>query len=107
MNNDHAIFNRQIKTVKILTITLSSLLLLASLTQNCYYLGEREESIGSLGLIAYLFGWMDLFGAGISWLANPFLFISWVTLIAGKIKKSVITSYSIHYTKLYETFRDY
>ena len=82
----------QIKSVKILTISLSILMLLASLTQNTYYLGDHEESVGSFGLIAFLLGWMGVFGAGISWLANPFLILSWGLLIFGKLKKSLISS---------------
>jgi hypothetical protein len=72
------------------TISISALLLLLSLTQNAYYVTGMEESAGSLGLLAFLLGWMDVFGAGISWLANPILLFSWLLLGAGNFKASLI-----------------
>ncbi|WP_395655364.1 hypothetical protein [Flavobacterium sp.] len=92
MKNETKMNQHLFKNVKILTISLSVLMFLASLTQNAYYLGEHEESVGSFGLIAFLLGWMGVFGAGISWLANPFLIISWGILTFGNLKKSLILS---------------
>ena len=51
-----------------------------------------KESVGSFGLIALLFGWMNIFGVGISWTANPLLLISWRILFIGKWKLSFIFS---------------
>ncbi len=78
--------------LKISIVSISSILLLLSLTQNAYYIAGMEESIGSFGLIAFLIGWMGLSGAGISWLANPILITSWFILIFGKPKLSRILS---------------
>lgn len=84
--------NLQLKVLKISIITLSFSLFFASLTQNAFFVGENEESVGSFGLIAFLLGWLNLFGAGISWLANPLLSLSWATLMFGNLKKALIFS---------------
>ncbi|UOK41596.1 MULTISPECIES: hypothetical protein [Flavobacterium] len=92
MEKNTELNNKQIEVLKILTFSLSALLFIASLTQNTYLVNNNEESVGSFGLIAFLLGWMNLFGAGISWLANPFLLISWGTLLFGNTKKTLIFS---------------
>ncbi len=76
--------------IKIVTIFFSAFLLLLSLNKNAYYINEMQDSVGSFGLIAFLLGWINLFGAGICWLANPFLIFSWIFQISGSIKKSFL-----------------
>ena len=66
-------------------------MLLISLTQNAYFTTGMNESVGSFGLVAFLFGWMGLSGAGVSWLANPLLIISWILLFRNS-KVSLILS---------------
>jgi len=78
--------------LKIVIISISFVLLFLSLTQNAYYVTGMEESVGSFGLIAFLLGWLDIFEAGITWLANPLLIISWIILLFGKSKFSLILS---------------
>ena len=60
------------------TILFSSLFLfLFSLTQKCYC---TTSSCGD-SIMSFLLGWAAIFsGGGFAWLANPFLFISWITL---------------------------
>lgn len=76
--------------IKILTITISGFLLLLSLNNNAYYIKNMQDSLGSFGLVAFLLGWMNLFGAGICWLANPFLIFSWIFQMSGSKKNSFI-----------------
>ena len=76
--------------IKILTITISGFLLLLSLNNDAYYIKNRQDSLGSFGLIAFLLGWMNLFGAGICWLANPFLMFSWIFQMSGSKKNSFV-----------------
>jgi len=59
-------------------IIISSVLFLASLTQKCYC---TTSQCGD-SIMAFLLGWFALLtgGAGISWIANPLLFASWLTL---------------------------
>ncbi len=72
------------------TTIISASLLLLSLTKNAYYIGEMKDSLGSFGLIAFFLGWLNLFGAGICWLANPFLILSWASSIASSEKRALI-----------------
>ncbi len=74
----------------VLIITTSASLLLFSLTKNLFYITGMKESIGSFGLTSFFLGWLNLFGAGICWLANPFLILSWATLIAGSRKRALL-----------------
>ena len=84
--------NKKYLPLKIVIISISFVLLFLSLTQNAYYVTGMEESVGSFGLIAFLLGWLDIFEAGITWLANPLLIISWIILLFGKSKFSLILS---------------
>ncbi|CAM1347999.1 hypothetical protein [Tenacibaculum crassostreae] len=82
------------RKLKRLVVSISLILFLISLTQNSYFITGMKESVGSFGLIALLFGWMGIFGAGISWIANPLLLISWRILFTEKWKLSFILSFS-------------
>lgn len=84
--------NKKSLLLKILVVFISLVLLILSLTQNAFYVTDMKESVGSFGLIAFLLGWLDIFEAGISWLANPLLIISWIVLIFGRSKFSLIIS---------------
>lgn len=75
-----------------LTICISGILFMFSLLQNAYYIQGMKESIGSFGFIAFLLGWMDLSGAGICWLANPLLVLSWVLMIKSRNKIALACS---------------
>ena len=67
----------------------SSILFLLSLTQKCYC---ATTTCGD-SIMVFLLGWAALFsgGAGLSWLANPLLFASWLTLNK-KLKTSMFFS---------------
>lgn len=72
-----------------LTIILSTVLLIASLTQDAYYLDDGQDSIGSFGLIAFLMGWVMYCDIRIiPWLANPLLLFSYYLIMKKKIKKA-------------------
>ena len=52
-----------------------------SLTQESYYVDKIDYSSWSNSLVLLLIGWIGLImggGAAISWLANPFIFLSWI-----------------------------
>ncbi len=66
------------KKLKKYILIASISLFIVSLTQKCYCTtSECGDSI-----MAFLLGWAALLsgGAGISWLANPLLFASWIIL---------------------------
>ena len=81
------------RNLKKLIVSLSATLFLISLTQDTYYISEMKDSVGSFGLISFLLGWLDIFGPGISWLANPLLIISWFVLIYKNPKISLYLSF--------------
>ena len=81
--------NRKSSTILILTISVSIILLSIALTQDAYYTGKKEDSIGSGGIFAFLLGWMNITAAGISWLANPALIISYIKHAKGKLKHAL------------------
>ncbi|MBS7788300.1 hypothetical protein KIH23_13410 [Flavobacterium sp. CYK-55] len=72
-------------------ISLSFLLFLISLTQTAV-ITNPAESTPSSAFMSFLLGWLDLNGPGISWLANPFLFLSWFFLNNKKVKLSILSS---------------
>lgn len=76
----------------VLTFSISVILLGISLSQDAYYTGDRQDSVGSSSLIAFLFGWMNIAGPGISWLANPALIISYIQHSRGKLKHALYYS---------------
>jgi hypothetical protein len=77
------------RRLKRITIIISSVLFVISLTQKAYC---TTSQCGD-SIMAFLLGWFALFsgGAGISWIANPLLFISWVTM-KKNVKKTVLLS---------------
>lgn len=90
-----------------ITIISSASLLLFSLTKNIFFITGMKESIGSFGLTSFFLGWLNLFGAGICWLANPFLILSWATLIAGSRKRALIfAGISLFFSLLFLTMRN-
>lgn len=80
---------KELKLLKKIVVAVSGLLLLVSLTQNIYYVEGMKSSLGSFGAVAFLLGWFGLYGAGISWLANPLLFFSWISIFSN-IKRAKI-----------------
>ncbi|KMQ66201.1 hypothetical protein ACM46_01165 [Chryseobacterium angstadtii] len=46
----------------------------------------RQKASEIYGFTCFLMGWMDLYGNGISWLANPVLIFSWIFLLVKKPK---------------------
>lgn len=65
---------------KRLMLYISLLLFLLSLTQPAFYIDKKEYDAwaSSIGLV--VFGWAGALagGAGLAWLANPFIFVSWI-----------------------------
>lgn len=76
--------------IKILFMSASLLLLLFSLTGHAYYVEGTGDSVGSFGLVAFLLGWVNMLEAGIAWLANPILLLSWILLFNRRIKASLV-----------------
>lgn len=76
----------------VLTLSISVVFLGISLSQDAYYTGDHRDSLGSSSLVAFLLGWMNIAGPGISWLANPALIISYVHHSRGKLKPALYYS---------------
>lgn len=76
------------KIKKYIRVT-SIVLFAASLTQKCYC---TTSNCGD-SLPVLLIGWLGMFsgGATLTWLANPFLFISWI-LVPKNLKSAMIFS---------------
>lgn len=73
----------------VISITLFSL----CLTQDAFYTGENSKGADGFGVL--LFGGLGIFAmdpAAISWLANPFLILSWVTYYTGEKKLVYLSS---------------
>lgn len=83
---------KEIKRLRIIVFILSCLLFIISLTQTAY-ITEPAESIASHAFVAFLTGWLNFMGPGISWFANPLLIISWILLLNNKIKFCIISSF--------------
>ena len=83
---------KEIKTLRIIVFILSFVVFIVSLTQTAY-ITEPADSIASNAFVAFLTGWLNFMGPGISWFANPLLIISWILLLNNKIKFSLILSF--------------
>lgn len=84
------ITERKIFLTLSISISLSCLLFLSSLTQNAYYINSEQKSVASY--FALLLGIFALKGAGIAWLANPCLCMSFIHLKRTNLKKAKIFS---------------
>ncbi len=73
------------------TAAISAILLAASLTQTAFTIDKADGAW--LAILAFLTGWMDLFGAGISWLANPLVVLSWIFLLCRKSKFALLAAF--------------
>jgi|JI7StandDraft_1071085.scaffolds.fasta_scaffold191571_2 hypothetical protein len=71
------------KTIKIIVVTFSLILFLISLFQECY-VAEGRESLGSLGLVALLMGWMNFSTSFLSWFANPLYLLTIISIFKNK-----------------------
>lgn len=71
-----------------LILLICLLLYLASLPFTAVYTKDHEMS----GLACALFGWTEMEGGGIAWLANPLLFFAAFSLLLKKTKISAVTS---------------
>ena len=71
-------------------LIFSSIIFILSLISNTYCTGNCQDT--SYGFLLLLIGWMGIFmgGAGLCWLANPLLIVSW--LVYKNDKSSVILS---------------
>ncbi len=67
-----------IKNYSKLFLTISIIFFLVSLTQKAFCVNNDCEYYGFLALIYGFFGFFDG-GAGITWLANPIILVSWIT----------------------------
>jgi len=65
--------------IKTTGLIISILLFLLALTRECY-LANHKPSVGSFGLISFLLGWLNVSWSGISWLANPLLILSYISI---------------------------
>ena len=83
------IIDKRVYKSLIISFSLTILLFIFSLVFNGYYINDGEDSVGSLGLIALLFGF---FGMNISWLANPCLILSLIHLKRENLQKAFIFS---------------
>lgn len=81
------------KSERIIILVLSVVFFMASLTQPICTIGNSSSDDQMIGFMALLLGWMDLFGPGISWIANPLLFLCFVFLLSNKIKTTLILSF--------------
>lgn len=79
------------KKVRLVFIILSISLFIFSLFRNCY-LVDNKETVGSIGLIALLFGIFNASQSFVVWFANPIYFISIILFYKDK-KTSRATSF--------------
>ena len=75
------------RVLKLIGLLIVAVPFIFSLFQNCYFVNNKEHSIGSFGLAALLLGWSEAF---VVWLANPILIFSIVFLWKEKINLSLI-----------------
>lgn len=71
-----------LKRIKIITIVLSVVLFSISLILPPFYIKSDNSSPWPAGFWCLIFGWYNLDGSGISWLANPLLILSWFYLFS-------------------------
>lgn len=72
--------------IKLLSVILSILFFAISLSQPVFYETARLAD-DNYGISALLFGWLVAFsgGAALTWLANPALVFSWITVYNVKV----------------------
>ncbi|MDR2235971.1 MAG: hypothetical protein LBE92_07605 [Chryseobacterium sp.] len=75
------------KSYRILII--SAVIYIVSLLFPAVKAGTKEV----YGLTCFLFGWTEMQGGGIAWLANPVLFIAAFALLLDKVKASAVLSF--------------
>ena len=80
--------------LKKISLSVSILIFLLSLTQPAFYIGRSDPDGWSNSLGLLLMGWSGaLFGgAGLSWLAHPFLLLSWIFFLK-KPKMSLLFNF--------------
>jgi hypothetical protein len=74
----HSLETHKIKNLKILLLLLGVSLFITSLFLLPFTIEDQNPKPWPVGLWCFLLGWLTLgTGAGFSWLANPFLILSW------------------------------
>ncbi|MBT2621969.1 hypothetical protein [Chryseobacterium sp. ISL-6] len=72
-----------------IVIIVSLAIFIISLTQTAVYTKGNEMH----AFACFLLGWMDLFGEGVAWLANPLFFIALFFLLLKQVKISTVFSF--------------
>lgn len=80
------------KKVKILLIASSLILFTIVLFNNCYSTDGKDDTVGSIGLIAFLLGWMNASETFIVWFANPLFFLALILLFLHKTAALITAS---------------
>ena len=97
--------------IKTILLILSILLFIISLTQKTYCVDNNCGEYGS-GILCLALGWLGIGfgGAFISWLANPFLIISWIIPYKNQRLKiifcSISTIFSLSFLFFEEVMKD-
>ena len=80
------------KKVKIVVIASSLLIFIVALFNNCYSTDGKDDTVGSVGLIAFLLGWMNASETFIVWFANPLFFLAIILLFLHKTAALITAS---------------
>lgn len=79
-----------LKSRKKTALIITWILFILSLATKVYEMDHGN--IKAYGYEAFFAGWMELFGIGVSWLANPISVLAIIFLMSNKIKLSLILS---------------
>ena len=71
-------------------LMISIILFVASLFFTAVYISNYQKEMSALD--CFLLGWAESDGGFFVWLANPLLFISWITLLIKQVKISTAIS---------------
>lgn len=80
---------KNLEKIRWLILSISVLLFVVSLTQIAYCVDGKCEGNGFLALATGWLGTIGYGGAAMAWLANPFLFFSWIVSSKNSLIKIV------------------
>ena len=68
------------KKYKLMVVGVSVSIFIISLTQTAFCVADSSEPNWP-AFLAFLTGWLGIYGAGVSWAANPCLLFAWVMMV--------------------------
>lgn len=87
-----------------MVVGVSVFIFIISLTQTAFCVADANETNWP-AFLAFLTGWLGIYGAGVSWAANPCLIFAWVKMVKRPKQAAIASSMALLLALLFLAFK--